>query len=119
MESDATKPGYRRLRPALGYSRVGITTADSFPSYIEELKARYEMYAWYIEGPSRPIPGADPKSIMPSAKSMVVVIYDGFKESFPEKSMGKMGRLYQTGCYLIPPSLHQWGSASAYAGILG
>ena len=28
----------------LGYSKVGITTADSFPSYIEELKARYDMH---------------------------------------------------------------------------
>lgn len=58
----------------LGYSKVGITTADSFSSYIAELKTRYEMYAWHIEGPSQPIKGADPKSVVPSAKSIIVAI---------------------------------------------
>ncbi|MCK4331303.1 MAG: epoxyqueuosine reductase, partial [Dehalococcoidia bacterium] len=48
----------------LGYSKVGITPAHSFPTYIEELKARYEMYAWFIEGAFQPLKGADPKSIM-------------------------------------------------------
>ena len=86
----------------LGYSKVGITTADSFPSYIAELKARSKMYAWYIEGSFQPIKGADPKSIMPSAKSIVAVVYDGSKESFPEKLVGKIGRLYQARCYLTP-----------------
>lgn len=86
----------------LGYSKVGITTADSFPSYIAELKARSKMYAWYIEGSFQPIKGADPKSIMPSAKSTVAVVYDGSKESFPEKLVGKIGRLYQARCYLTP-----------------
>jgi len=86
----------------LGYSKVGITTADAFPTYIEELNARYEMYAWYIEGPFQPIKGAEPKSIMPSAKSIVVVVYDASKEAFPEKLVGKIGRLYQARCYLTP-----------------
>ena len=88
----------------LGYSKVGITTADSFPSYIEELKARYEMYAWFIEGVFQPIKGADPKSIMPSAKSIIAVVYDCSKESFPEKLVGKIGRHYQARCYLTPRS---------------
>lgn len=86
----------------LGYSKVGITTADSFPSYIAELKARSEMYAWYIQGSFQPIKGAGPKSIMSSAKSIVAVVYDGSKESFPEKLVGKIGRLYQARCYLTP-----------------
>ncbi len=88
----------------LGYSKVGITTADSFPSYIEDLKDRYDMYAWYIEGPSQPIKGADPRSVMPSAKSIIVVVYDYSKESFPEKLVGKIGRLYQARCSLTPRS---------------
>lgn len=88
----------------LGYSKVGITTADSFPSYIEDLKGRYDMYAWYIEGPSQPIKGADPRSVMPSAKSIIVVVYDYSKESFPEKLVGKIGRLYQARCSLTPRS---------------
>ena len=86
----------------LGYSKVGITTADSFPTYIEELNARYEMYSWYIEGAFQPIQGADPRKVMPSARSIIAVVYDGSKESFPEKFVGKIGRLYQSRCYLAP-----------------
>ncbi len=86
----------------LGYSRVGITTADSFPRYIEELKSRYDMYRWYIEGVYRPMQGADPKGIMPSARSIVVMVYDGSKTAFPQKLVHRVGRLYQARCYLAP-----------------
>ncbi len=86
----------------LGYSKVGITTADGFPDYIAELNSRRDMYAWYIEGAFQPLTGADPKSVMPSAKSIIVVVYDIFKESFPEKLVGKIGRFYQSRCYLTP-----------------
>jgi len=86
----------------LGYSKVGITTAESFPDYIAELNSRRDMYGWYIESAFQPITGADPKSAMPSAKSIVVAVYDGYKESFPEKLVGKIGRLYQARCYLAP-----------------
>ena len=86
----------------LGYSKVGITTADGFPDYIVELNSRRDMYPWYIEGAFQPLTGADPKSVMPSAKSIIVVVYDVFKESFPEKLVGKIGRFYQSRCYLTP-----------------
>ena len=86
----------------LGYSRAGITTADSFPDYIAELNSRRDMYGWYIESAFQPITGADPKSVMPSAKSIVAVVYDASKESFPATLVGKIGRLYQARCYLTP-----------------
>jgi epoxyqueuosine reductase len=86
----------------LGYSKVGVTTADGFPDYIAELNSRRDMYAWYVEGAFQPLTGADPKSVMPSAKSIIVVAYDAFKESFPEKLVGKIGRFYQSRCYLTP-----------------
>jgi len=84
----------------LGYSKVGITTVHSFPDYIAELNSRRDTYGWYIESTFQPIPGADPKSIMPSAKSIIAVVYDASKESFPDKLVGKVGRLYQARCYL-------------------
>ena len=86
----------------LGYSRVGITTADPFPGYISELRARQDMYAFYINRPTSPLKGAEPRKVMPSAKSIVMVVYDAFKESFPEKLVGKIGRIYQARCYLSP-----------------
>ena len=86
----------------LGYSRVGITTADPFPGYIAELKARQDMYAFYINRPTSPLKGAEPRSVMPSAKSIIMVVFDAFKESFPDKLVGKIGRIYQARCYLPP-----------------
>jgi epoxyqueuosine reductase len=86
----------------LGYSRVGVTTVDSFPSYIAELKSRYEMYSFYIEDPRQPLKCADPRSIMASAKSIVSVLYDFSKESYPENLVGKIGRFYLARCYNAP-----------------
>lgn len=86
----------------LGYSKVGFTGADGFPDYIEELKSKQELYAFYLEGPRKPIAGADPKSIMPSAKSIITVVYDYAKESFPENLVGKIGRLYLSRSYNAP-----------------
>lgn len=86
----------------LGYSGVGITPADGFPKYIEDLKSRYDMYVWYIEGPRQPIVGATPRNIMPSAKSIVSLVYDYSNKSFPENLLGKIGRLYLARCYNAP-----------------
>ncbi len=93
----------------LGYSRVGITTADPFPEYIAELKARQDMYSFYINRPTSPLKGAEPRSVMPTAKSIVMVVFDAFKESFPEKLVGKIGRIYQARCYL--PHSHRINGA--------
>jgi epoxyqueuosine reductase len=86
----------------LGYSKVGITSADSFPSYIAELESRRDMYDWYITGGYQPLAAADPRSVMPSARSIIATVYDASREAFPEKLLGKIGRLYQARCYLAP-----------------
>lgn len=80
----------------LGYSKVGITTAESFPEYTAELNSRRDMYAWYIDGAFQPLKGAEPKSCMPTAKSIIVLVYDIFKQAFPENLVGKIGRHYQS-----------------------
>jgi epoxyqueuosine reductase len=86
----------------LGYSEVGITTAEGFPGYIEDLKFRHQMYTWYLEGPRQPLKGAQPKEAMPSAKSIISLVYDYHKESFPVSLLGKIARLYQARCYAAP-----------------
>lgn len=79
----------------LGYSKVGIANAEIFSNYIAELNSRYKMYSFYIESDRQPIKNADPRSVMPSAKSIIVVVNDIFKEAFPETLVGKIGRIYQ------------------------
>jgi epoxyqueuosine reductase len=86
----------------LGYSKVGIAEAEPFPEYIAELKSRYQMYSWFIEGPRQLMRGADPRSLMPEAKSIVVVAHDFYKTSFPEELLGRIGRLYQARAYGAP-----------------
>ena len=86
----------------LGYSKVGITSADSFPIYTSELKTRCDQYRFHIESRFKPLDWADPRTVMPSAKSIIATVFDYSKEAFPEKLLGKIGRLYQARCYLSP-----------------
>jgi len=87
----------------LGYSKVGIIPADSFPEYIADLTKRHEMYSFYIKSPSRPLVGADPRSVMPSAKSIITTVYDYSQKNFPKELTDKIGRVYQARCYNAPP----------------
>jgi len=86
----------------LGYSKVGITTAESFPDYIAELNSRHEMYGWYINGGFQPLSGANPRSVMRSAKSIIAVVLDISKESFPATLVHMIGRHYLSRGYLTP-----------------
>lgn len=87
----------------LGYSKVGIIPADSFPEYIADLTNRYEMYSFYINGPSRPLVAAEPRSLMPTAKSIITTVYDYAQKSFPKELTNKIGRIYQARSYDPPP----------------
>jgi epoxyqueuosine reductase len=87
----------------IGYSKVGIIPADSFPEYIADLTARREMYAFYVNGPSRPLAAAEPRSLMPTAKSIITTVYDYSQKSFPKELTDKIGRVYQARCYNAPP----------------
>ncbi|MEI7638184.1 MAG: 4Fe-4S double cluster binding domain-containing protein [Syntrophus sp. (in: bacteria)] len=86
----------------LGYSKVGITSAEGFPDYAAELQSRYEIFSWYIDSPRQPVTGAIPRTAMPSAKSIISMVFDYARVSFPEKLTGKIGRIYQARCYNAP-----------------
>ncbi len=89
----------------LGFKKVGITTADDFAEYIEVLEAHPDIYAFYSQSPRNPLKGARPKSSNAAAKSIISVAYDFSYIDYPEKLLGKIGRIYQARCYLAPPSL--------------
>jgi epoxyqueuosine reductase len=86
----------------LGYSKVGITTAEKFSEHIEELNARGNKYDFYLEDPRHPLLGAEPQKMMPSAKSIISLVWDYTQKSFPEALIGKIGRIYQARCYNAP-----------------
>jgi len=64
--------------------RQAFTSAEGFPEYAAELRSRYDMYSWYIDSPRQPIIGAIPRNVMPSAKSIISLVYDYARGSFPE-----------------------------------
>jgi epoxyqueuosine reductase len=88
----------------LGYSRVGVTTAEPFPLYAEALQKRSEDYDWAIGSGLRLERGADPQDRLPGARSIIVAVYDYMREQYPENLVGKIGRLYQSCSYIEPPT---------------
>lgn len=86
----------------LGYSRVGITTADDFPEYVDILRSRGDKYDFFANDPRNPIRNAHPREVIPFAKSIIVLIWDYGRTSFPANLLGKVARVYQGRCYGPP-----------------
>jgi epoxyqueuosine reductase len=84
----------------IGYSKVGIVPADSFPEYLADITNRSEMYSFFLKGASR---AAEPRSQMPAAKSIITTVYDYSQKNFPQELTDKIGRIYQARCYGAPP----------------
>ncbi|OLN24460.1 Epoxyqueuosine (oQ) reductase QueG [Desulfovibrio sp. DV] len=87
----------------IGYTAVGITTADPFDAYAADLTARGEAYAFYRNSPRRPLDGAAPRSLMPTARSILILAYDYARLAFPAALCGVIGRIYQARAYSPPP----------------
>ena len=87
----------------IGYSKIGITLADSFQDHIDEVQSRGEIYDYYLADPRQLLQGSQPKKIMPSARSIISLAWDYAQKAFPEPLLGKVGRIYQARCYNAPP----------------
>ena len=87
----------------IGYSHVGVTSAEDFSDFIDEVRSRGSLYDFYVEDPRKLIDGAQPKKCMPEAKSIISVAWDYAQKAFPESLLGKIGRIYQARCYNAPP----------------
>lgn len=86
----------------IGYNHVGITTADRFSDFIDEVHSRGAIYDFYVEDPRQFLKGADPRRTMPSAGSIISMTWDYSQKAFPESLLGKIGRIYQARCYYAP-----------------
>lgn len=83
----------------LGYDRVGFTTADDFDEYLEILEARGDMYDFHLANPLNIRAGSRPRSVMPEARSIIVLALDYAKTAFPADLLPLVGRVYQARCY--------------------
>lgn len=87
----------------IGYSRVGITSAEPFTDHIEEVRSRGRIYDFYVEDPRQLLNGAEPRKTMPSARSIISMVWDYARVDFPPSLLGKIGRIYMARCYNAPP----------------
>jgi epoxyqueuosine reductase len=83
----------------IGFDDVGFTTADPFPQLKEALEERKEGYSWISDGLLQLAHVADPKFILPSARSIVVLTYDYYKQAYPQEFSGRIGKAYQSRLY--------------------
>lgn len=83
----------------IGYNHVGITSSDDFADHIKEVQSRGAIYDFYVEDPRQFLKGAQPKMTMPSAKSIISLVWDSSQNAFPESLLGKIGRIYLARCY--------------------
>ena len=86
----------------LGYSKVGFTTADDFTEFYDIITSREAHYDWYINGGAKPLKYAKIRENFPKAKSLIVLIWDYAKVSFPDNLLDKIGRIYLSRCYFTP-----------------
>jgi epoxyqueuosine reductase len=87
----------------LGYSRVGITSADDFTEHIADLESRGPMYDFFRGAAQKPLDCARPRRFIPEARSIIVLVWDYAQTAFPESLAGRIGRVFQARCYNAPP----------------
>ncbi len=78
----------------LGFQDIGFTTAEPFDTQIERLQDRKEAYGRLLTGLDL-MAGTDPKTILPEAKSIIVLVEGYFQKSFPAVMEAHFGRCYQ------------------------
>lgn len=83
----------------IGFDDLGFTTADPFSQLTAALEERHSGYSWVSDGLLQIASVADPHFVLPSAKSIVVLIYDYFKQAYPPSLEGCIGKAYQSRLY--------------------
>ena len=77
-----------------GFEDAGITTAEPFSTQRSLIEERREEYGWAIRSGLDLLAGTDPRTILPGAKSIIVIIEAYFREAFPPSLERHFGRCY-------------------------
>jgi epoxyqueuosine reductase len=78
----------------LGFEDVGFTSAEPFEDQDRILRERREDYEWLKNIGVDLFEGTDPKTVLPDARSIIVLIDSYCREAFPASLVGKFGRCY-------------------------
>ena len=87
----------------LGFSTVGVTTADPFEDHRAVMEARKGDYAFYFGTKRNYVDGITPTTIMPEGKSIISLVYDYSRCAFPETLTPHVARTYLARCYTPQP----------------
>lgn len=88
-KSDIVEEGHRH-----GFEDVGFTTAEPFPEHKAILLERWDDYEWVQASGLDLIHGTDPATLLPGAKTIIVLLDVYFKQAFPRSMEGHFGRCY-------------------------
>lgn len=84
----------------LGFSKVGITNADDFSDYLDEIANSPDYHPWINEKSGFYVTqGARPKSFFPEAKSIICAVYGYGNVKYPEKLSEYIAYVYQARCF--------------------
>ncbi len=84
----------RQAAHANGFEDVGFTTAEPFESHREFLQGRQAEYGWAAAVGLELMQGTDPRAIMPTAQSIIILMEVYFREAYPRVMEGHFGRCY-------------------------
>jgi epoxyqueuosine reductase len=79
---------------SLGFEDIGFTTAEPFSSHRDFLLSRQEEYGWAEKKGLDLLNGTDPKTVLPDAGTIIVLVDSYFRETFPRALEGTFGRCY-------------------------
>ncbi len=77
-----------------GFQDVGITSAEPFEEHQKILSDREAEYGWAETVGLDLKNGTDPRNILPSARSIIVLVESYFEEAFPHRMESHFGRCY-------------------------
>lgn len=84
----------------LGFTKVGITNADDFPDYLDEIAKNPDYQPWINEKSGfYAAKGARPKSFFPEAKSIICAIYGYGDIVYPDTLSKYIGYSYLARCF--------------------
>lgn len=91
---------------SLDFEDIGFTTAEPFESQKKVLEERHEAYAWTPAAGLDLMAGTDPRSVLPEARTVIVLMEVYFRQAFPRNMERFFGR-----CYLDDDRITQDGLA--------
>jgi epoxyqueuosine reductase len=77
-----------------GFEDIGFTTAEPFESQLEFLSSHQKEYGWAEKVGLSLLDGCDPKSVLPEAKTIIVLMEVYYREKYPRVMEGHFGRCY-------------------------